>query len=200
MPRIARLVVKGEQAVYHVMSKTALDGYVLGDVAKDYLMGVIKRLSSIYFSEVLGFCVMGNHFHILVRIHTGDAYNDKEIKRRFELYYGTRSKRELSAGQIPLLRRNKKARLRYYRRYLYEKGSLGALDKERKKGFEISSVDRFRHRTRYFSDSGIMGTKAFVNRHYQVFKDHFSAKHEKRPKPITDLEGVFSLKRLPENI
>jgi hypothetical protein len=85
-------------------------------------------------------------------------------------------------------------------RYLYEKGSLAALGKERKKGFEIGSVDRFRYRTRYFSDSGIIGTKAFVNRHYQVFKDLFSAKHEKRPKPITGLEGIFSLKRLSERI
>jgi len=28
MPRIARLIVKEEEAVYHVMSRTALDGYV----------------------------------------------------------------------------------------------------------------------------------------------------------------------------
>ncbi len=37
MPRIARMVIKGESAVYHVMSRTALDGYVIGDVEKDYL-------------------------------------------------------------------------------------------------------------------------------------------------------------------
>ena len=32
MPRIARLIVKGEPAVYHVLSRAALDGFVLGDV------------------------------------------------------------------------------------------------------------------------------------------------------------------------
>ena len=32
MPRIARLIVKEEEAVYNVMSRTALDGYVMGDV------------------------------------------------------------------------------------------------------------------------------------------------------------------------
>jgi putative transposase len=51
MPRIARLVVKGEPAVYHVMSRTALDGFVLGDVEKDFLFDLIARLSSVYFSE-----------------------------------------------------------------------------------------------------------------------------------------------------
>ncbi len=35
MPRIRRMVVKGEDAVYHVMSRTALDGYVLGDIEKE---------------------------------------------------------------------------------------------------------------------------------------------------------------------
>jgi hypothetical protein len=28
--------------------------------------------------------------------------------------------------------------------------------KERKRGFEISRISRFRHRTRYFTDSGII--------------------------------------------
>ena len=62
MPRIARLVIKGEPAVSHVLSRTVLDCFVLGDVEKDYLLKLIKRLSSVDFSEVLGFCVMENHF------------------------------------------------------------------------------------------------------------------------------------------
>jgi hypothetical protein len=53
MPRIARLVVSGEPAVYHVMSRTALPGFVLGDVEKDYLCDLIRKLSLVYFSEVL---------------------------------------------------------------------------------------------------------------------------------------------------
>ena len=43
MPRIARLIVKEEEAVYHVMSRTALDGYVMGDVEKDFLLDVQRR-------------------------------------------------------------------------------------------------------------------------------------------------------------
>ncbi len=62
MPRIARLVVKGEKTVYHVMSRTALPGYVLEDVEKDFLLKHILRLAKVYFAEVLGFCIMGNIF------------------------------------------------------------------------------------------------------------------------------------------
>ena len=56
------------------------------------------------------------------------------------------------------------------------------------------------YRTRYFTDSGIIGTKAFVSRFYHIFKDHFSSKHEKRPIGIQGLAGVYSLKRLSEAI
>ena len=56
MPRIARLIVNGEQAFYHVISRTALDGFVLGNVEKEYLLKLMKHLSSVYFAEVLGFC------------------------------------------------------------------------------------------------------------------------------------------------
>jgi len=299
MPRIARLIVKGEPAVYHIISRTALDGYVLGDIEKDYLLNLIKRLSKIYFAEVLGFCLMGNHFHLLLRMHPGEDYNDEEIKRRFSLYYGEDSKITLGEGQIPYFRakwgslseyvkeikqgfsrvynrrhdrrgffwsdrfksvivdegetlinclayidlnpvradivekpeeyrwcsigyhvqrkneegflsldfglkefgvKKERERLRYYRRFLYEKGKIAGIEKERSKDFELDQLDRFRYRTRYFTDSGIIGSKEFVERVYQQFKHHFSSKHEKRPKTIKGLDGVYSLKRLSEAI
>jgi hypothetical protein len=46
MPRTARLVVGDEQAVYHVMSRTALEGFPMGAVEKDHLLGLIKRFRS----------------------------------------------------------------------------------------------------------------------------------------------------------
>ena len=67
MPRIRRLINNDEATVYHVMSRTALDGFPLGDVEKDFMLDLIRRYSSLYFVEILGFCLMGNHFfHILV--------------------------------------------------------------------------------------------------------------------------------------
>jgi hypothetical protein len=96
---------------------------------------------------------------------------------------------------------------------VYEAGALNRSDKmqaqvidekvvtkERIKGFEVSRISRFRHRTRYFSDSGIIGTKAFVAEHYQRFKHLFYSKYEKKPKPIKGLDGMYSLKRLSELI
>ena len=35
MPRIARVVVKGEPAVYHVICRSAIDGFASGDAEKE---------------------------------------------------------------------------------------------------------------------------------------------------------------------
>ena len=103
------------------------------------------------------------------------------------------------------------ARLKGYRRYVYEAGAVNRpekgkpkvianklLKKERKRGFELSRSNRFRYRTRYFTDSGIIGSKEFVSMNYQRFKDLFMSKREKIPKPVAGLDGVYSLKRLAE--
>ncbi|MFC1863088.1 transposase [Thermodesulfobacteriota bacterium] len=317
MPRIARLKMKGEVAVYHVMSRTALDGFVLGDVEKEYLLNLIKRLSKVYFTEVIGFCLMGNHFHLLVRMFNGDDFDDEEIKKRYKIYHGEETRREVNDEEaIRLLRekwedlseymkeikqrfsrfynkrhgrrgffwsdrfksiivdegetlinclayidlnpvragivkkpeayrwsslgyhvqaknadnflsldfglkefgpseirstdpsgifhgtgyKNKKERLAHYRRFVYEKGGITLKGEEKVRGVELSNAERFRYRTRYFTDSGVIGTKDFVERVYIQFKDHFTSKHEKKPKTIKGLEGIFSLKRLSEAI
>ena len=91
-------------------------------------------------------------------------------------------------------------RLRRYRRFLYEKGNIIDIEKERDRDFKLNEYDRFRFRTRYFADSGVIGSKEFVNRVYQQFKHYFSSRHEKRPRIIKGLDGVYSLKRLSEAI
>ena len=72
------------------------------------------------------------------------------------------------------------------------------VEHERKKNYEIKRIDRFRYRTRYFTDSGIIGTKEFVSENYQRFKDLFMSKREKIPRRVAGLDGVYSLKRLTE--
>jgi putative transposase len=286
MPRIARLKVKGERAVYHVISRATLDGFVLGDVEKDHLLELVKRLNGFYLSEVLGFSIMGNHFHLLVRMHPKTSYSDEQIRERYDRRYGEEKAAALDDKQMCVLRKkmadlsefikeikqgfsrfynklfksvivengetlinclayielnavragivtrpedyrwcslgyhmqtgNKarflsldfglaefglkgaRERLRHYRQFVYEKAGLDGLDKERERDFELGKVDRFLLRTRYFTDSGIIGSKVFVSSLYQTFKDRFSSKHEKKPKVIRGLNGIYSLKRLSE--
>jgi hypothetical protein len=107
--------------------------------------------------------------------------------------------------------KSEKECIRRYRRYVYEAGAVNRpakskarviggkiLEKERKREFELSRNDRFRYRTRYFTDSGVIGSKDFVSKTYMRFKHHFISKNEKKPKPVKGLSGVYSLKRLSE--
>ena len=109
--------------------------------------------------------------------------------------------------------KSEKERIKWYRRYVYEAGAINRpekgktrvigdriLEKERKRGFELSRSDRFRYRTRYFTDSGVIGSKEFVSNIYMRFKHHFNSKNEKKPKPVGGLSGVYSLKRLSEAV
>jgi len=52
MPRTKRLIIGDETAVYHVMSRTALDGFPLGDIEKDFMLDLIRRQSALEFSLV----------------------------------------------------------------------------------------------------------------------------------------------------
>ena len=58
MPRTTRLIINDETAVYHVMSRTALDGFPMDDIDKDFMLDLIRRYAALYLVEILGFCLM----------------------------------------------------------------------------------------------------------------------------------------------
>jgi hypothetical protein len=93
--------------------------------------------------------------------------------------------------------KEKEERFAEYRSYVYKKGMP---EIESETGIEITKIARLRYRTRYFADSGIIGSKAFVSNAYIKFKDHFECRHDKIPRPIQGLDGIYSLKRLSEKI
>ena len=308
MPRIRRLIINDETAVYHIMSRTALDGFPLGDVEKDFMLDLIRRYSALYFVEILGFCLMGNHFHILVRMFPEHKYTDEDIQKRYESFYGDGS--IFAAGWIPSLREklsnlsefvkeikqsfsryynkrhhrrgtlwgerfkslivekgetlinclayidlnpmragiverpedyrwnsigyhiqtgnkdrlfvldfglkefgvvNTEERLKRYRRYVYEAGALDhpgkgqarvidneIVEHERENDFEINRMQRFRYRTRYFTDSGIIGTKEFVSKITSGLRICLCPSGKRYPERVAGLDGVYSLKRLAE--
>jgi REP element-mobilizing transposase RayT len=97
MPRIPRIFVKDAEVVYHVVSRTALEGFVLGPQEKDYLLSLIRWISSIFFVEVFGFCIMGDHFHLLCRTFPHENFTDDEVLSHVKRYYS--DSREI--GNLP---------------------------------------------------------------------------------------------------
>ena len=73
------------------------------------------------------------------------------------------------------------------------------IKKEEERDFELSASDKILYKTRYFTDSGIIGSKEFVKKYYDRFKSFFTSQ-DKEPKVVKGLTGIYSLKRLSENV
>jgi REP element-mobilizing transposase RayT len=303
MARIARFVRNDRPTIYHVVSRTALPGLPITVQDKDYLLSLIRKLSTLYCTDILGFCIMGNHFHLVCRMYPASEVSDAEIQRRCKAYYGEdqmiagehlESYRErltslgafikdikqsftryynrrtgrkgffwgerfksviveegrtlvnllayvdlnpIRAGIVEKLEEYKWCSLGYhiqtgnkedllsvdfglrdweehdsrgivrkYREFVYEKGAVDAgkgavidqkvVEKERKRNYRVSRTDRFRYRSRYFTDSGIIGSKAFVGEVFDRVKHLLGSKDERRFKRVSGIEGMYSMKRL----
>ena len=62
MPRVSRMIVQNQTAVYHVMSRTALDGFPLEAFEKDFLLDLIKRMSGLFFFRNIRVRIDGKPF------------------------------------------------------------------------------------------------------------------------------------------
>ena len=99
-------------------------------------------------------------------------------------------------------------RLKKYREYLYHAGAIGkrgkakipkkVIEEAASNNFELSRIKRLRYRSRYFTDSGIIGSKAFVLSTYELFKDRLYESRERVPKRVSSFDGMYSMKRLSE--
>ncbi len=302
MPRTPRLILDDQPAVYHVMSHTALDGYPFDAVDKDRLLDIIRTFAGIYFCQILGFALMGNHFHILIRMTPADHVHDediverfharygddayfplqslesfrqkwtslsefmREVKQTFSRYYNKRHHRrgtlwgerfksvlvedgrtlvnclayidlnpvragivdrpedyrwcslgyhlqsnnrdnllELDFGLVDWDVPDPSERLTLYRQFLYETAALESpkgkpiredlLEKTRQAGYEYSRTDRFLLRTRWFTDSGIIGSKQFIE--MTAKKLGLPGAGHRHAQNVSGLD-MYSLKRLSE--
>ncbi len=305
MPRIPRNLIKDQNRCYHVISRTTGQEFSLGDLEKEHLMQRMRKLSSVYFVKVFTFCILSNHFHLLVQMQNGEDYSDEEIERRFRIYYGSKrpflkekledyrvkwsdlseyvkdvkqgfsfwynrlndrkgyfwSERfksvvveggaaliscmayiDLNAVRANLVDRsedyrfcglgyqtgsgNKDAFLSLdlsefshqeepphaaYRRYVYEVGSIAYPDgkrsipksiseREGRDGYRVSRVLIFRYRSRYFTESVVLGSKEFVRGVYGKLQSFMKTKQDRDPFKVQGIEGLYSLRRLREEV
>ena len=151
--------------------------------------GIVKR------PEEYKWCSLG--YHVQTR-------NKDDL---LSVDFGMQEWNEFESGEI----------VRKYREFVYETGATGErgqmsevrgqqettkrgidpkiVKKERGRKYKVSRVDRFRYRCRYFSDSGIIGGKAFVGEVFDQVKHLLTSKDERKFTPV-GIEGVYSMKRL----
>ena len=128
MARERRLKVKGEAAYYHIISRTVGGEYYLGDIEKEKLVSIIQRFSRLFLVQIIGYCAMSNHFHLLVKMNPGETISDKELLKRVKADQG------VMQGLIhePELLRSRLSDISEYVRYIkqtfsrwYNRGRIG---------------------------------------------------------------------------
>ena len=61
---------------------------MLDDVGKEKLVGLLGQLAAFCGLEVITYCMMSNHFHILIRVPKAQNPTDAELVARLEALYG----------------------------------------------------------------------------------------------------------------
>lgn len=87
-----RIKFRGEQAEvagFHCVARVARRMHLLGDPAKEQLVKSMHRVAGFSGVELLGYCVLSNHFHVLVRVDPGaKQVDDAVLVKRFRILYG----------------------------------------------------------------------------------------------------------------
>ena len=85
--RSNRLKVSGQAASYHCMTRTVNGARLFGDREKEVLRKMIWQVADFCGVEVLTYCVMSNHFHVLLEVPVVGAVSDSELLRRYKVLY-----------------------------------------------------------------------------------------------------------------
>jgi hypothetical protein len=82
-----RTKLEGVPAVYHAMSRVVGGQFLLGDREKEVLRKMLWQVADFSGVEVLTYCIMSNHFHVLVQVPEKRGLSDVELLRRFKVLY-----------------------------------------------------------------------------------------------------------------
>ncbi|MBM3882029.1 MAG: transposase, partial [Verrucomicrobia bacterium] len=92
--RLTRIKIRGRPAVYHCVSRIVGAQRLLDDLGKETLVRLLRRLATFCGLEVITYCIMSNHFHVLVRVPAEQNPTDEELVERMKALYGKAKPRE----------------------------------------------------------------------------------------------------------
>ena len=100
--RMRRLKVRGRSAVYHCMSRAVNREQLFDTRAKEVLRRMLWQAAEFSGVEVLSYCVMSNHFHVLVRVPDAEQVqvSDGELVRRYCVLYPRPTKNQTMACEV----------------------------------------------------------------------------------------------------
>ena len=86
--RMARIKIEGATAVYHCISRVVGGQRLLDDLGKEKLVGLLGKLAEFCGVEVITYCMMSNHFHLLLRVPVRVELSDEQLLAKMAKFYG----------------------------------------------------------------------------------------------------------------
>ena len=150
-----RHLVHAQEGVYHVTSRTACGQFLFDDEAKDRFLKFLRKQAGFCGIDVLAYCVMGNHFHLLVAVPEVCDISDSELMRRYRLLYD--AKQCPASAPLPdvlasLLEQNGEEGQQLRTRLLARMHDLSAFVRELKQRFGIWYNHRHGNRGTLWAD------------------------------------------------
>jgi hypothetical protein len=98
--KIRRTKVQGRAAVYHCMTRVVNGEHLFEDREKEVLRKMIWQVADFCGVEVLTYCVMSNHFHVLLRVPAAQEVDDAELLRRYAVLYPKPTKYQTASVKV----------------------------------------------------------------------------------------------------
>jgi REP element-mobilizing transposase RayT len=88
---MARIKIAGRGAVYHCISRVVGGQRLLGSREKERLRELLWQQAAFSGVEVITYCLLSNHIHLLLRVPAAVAVADGELVGRAVKFYGKKS-------------------------------------------------------------------------------------------------------------
>ena len=96
---MTRIKLTGQIACYHLVGRAFAGAHLFGDLEKEILTGMLWKMAAFCGLEVITYCMMSNHFHVLVRVPESQQLTDARLLERIEGLYGARGALTLLARE-----------------------------------------------------------------------------------------------------
>ena len=77
------------EGYYHLVNRCAFKQFLFEDSDKTIFVRMLRRMAEFSGIDILTYCVMSNHFHILVHVPPHRSISESELLRRVAILYGS---------------------------------------------------------------------------------------------------------------
>ena len=94
-----RIKLSGQKASFHLIGRIVGAERLLDDAGKEALTRMLWKMAAFCGMEVITYCMMANHFHVLIRVPAPTQLTDGQLIERLEALYGKKGALTLLARE-----------------------------------------------------------------------------------------------------